>query len=397
MTYLLFVSAVAGLVSIPVELDTLDGCTTRGALAEWTSESILIDTETGRRVIPLRELLAVRLHGPPSAGAEPAGIRLELIDGSLLRARRYAVHAGVASVTVADGTVIEIPTGSVAAAHLNEPTDAIEAQWQEIRKSALTGDVLVVGKGQHVDYLEGVLGDITDDVIHFQIDGQEVPVRRSKVQGFLYYRRTDPALAEPICRMVGRDGTELNVRSVSLADGQFHVVGLTDLEWAPPVGLIERFDFSPGKVLYLSDLAPESAQWTPYFDLPLSDRVRAHYGAPRRNVAFEGGELRLGGQRYAKGLALRSRSEVRYQLPDRFRILSAVAGIDDRMAGRGHVRLVIQGDGRTLFDQPVAGQDPPRALKVDIQGVRQLTVLVDYGADLDLADQLDLCDARISK
>ncbi len=74
-----------------------------------------------------------------------------------------------------------------------------------------------------------------------------------------------------------------------------------------------------------------------------------------------------------------------------------MAGIDDRVRPAGNVRLVISGDDRELFAQTVTGSDEPLALNVDITGVKRLKILVDFGEQLDLADCLDLCDARITK
>jgi hypothetical protein len=67
------------------------------------------------------------------------------------------------------------------------------------------------------------------------------------------------------------------------------------------------------------------------------------------------------------------------------------------MGDRGHVRLIVRGDGRILFDAALSGRDPPQPLQINIEGVRRLTILVDYGEDLDVADHLDLANARISK
>ncbi len=75
----------------------------------------------------------------------------------------------------------------------------------------------------------------------------------------------------------------------------------------------------------------------------------------------------------------------------------ATVGIDDRVRPRGNVRLEIEGDGRPLLDAPVTGADPPRPVDLDLTGVGRLTILVDYGEDMDVADHLDLCDARIVK
>ena len=47
-------------------------------------------------------------------------------------------------------------------------------------------DLLVVRKDEAIDYHKGVLHDVTADVVRFDLDGEVLPVKRSKVFGFVY-------------------------------------------------------------------------------------------------------------------------------------------------------------------------------------------------------------------
>ena len=118
---------------------------------------------------------------------------------------------------------------------------------------------------------------------------------------------------------------------------------------------------------------------------------------PRRDRSFDGGKLLLAGRAYEKGLAIHSRSELVYRLTDDFRRFRAVVGIDDRVREGGNVKLVIAKDGQVLWSKSVDGKQPPLELDLDVAGVRRLSILVDFGEDLDIADHLNLCDARLTK
>ena len=48
-------------------------------------------------------------------------------------------------------------------------------------------DLLVVRKDETLDYHQGVLGDVTDDVVQFELDGEQLAVKRSKVFGLVYH------------------------------------------------------------------------------------------------------------------------------------------------------------------------------------------------------------------
>ena len=153
--------------------------------------------------------------------------------------------------------------------------------------------------------------------------------------------------------------------------------------------------------MYLSDLEFELVECTPYVASRVSsDRIMQLYG-PRRDCSFEGDGLWLNTgsevQRFEKGLAIHSRSQLVYRLNEPYRKLTAIVGIDSRLQGRGNLILVIEGDDRQLIRRDISGRDAPLNLDLDIEGVRRLKIFVDFGASLDIADHLNICNARIVK
>ncbi len=112
---------------------------------------------------------------------------------------------------------------------------------------------------------------------------------------------------------------------------------------------------------------------------------------------FDSHPLQIRKTIYSKGLALHSRTEIVYRLPDAYSRFKAVAGIDDAVAPKGNVRLSIRGDGKLLFDSPIHGAEPPHDIDLDINGVRRLTILVDFGDTFGAGDHLIMGNARIYK
>jgi hypothetical protein len=101
---------------------------------------------------------------------------------------------------------------------------------------------------------------------------------------------------------------------------------------------------------------------------------------------------------FDKGLGVHSRTELDYQLDRAYESLVATIGIDDAVRPRGSVVFRVLGDGKVLFDSGVlTGKDPPRDVNVNVVGVSLLTLVVDYGDELDLSDQADWGGARLLK
>ena len=75
-------------------------------------------------------------------------------------------------------------------------------------------------------------------------------------------------------------------------------------------------------------------------------------------------------------------------------------GDDGKPDERGipaYLRLVISGDGKPLFESIIKGTDAPRKLDLDVKNVREFEILVDFGNNVDVADHLDLADAKLLK
>jgi len=386
-----------GLVILPpaVEVETLAGQVTTGAIVELTQRHVVVDTTDGRVELELAALKELRVRASQPAQLSPA-VEVQLADGSTLVASDYAVADGRASIALAAGGQVEVPAGDVAWVRL-QPCGAVGSQWSKLVTSPQSTDLLVTRKGEVLDYHGGIISDVGQATVGFEMEGEVLPVRRRKVFGLIYYQAAGRPMPETICRLTLADGSRWAVRRLAGdADG---------LRWTSPLGVERRadwanvyqLDFSGDKIVYLSDLEPQSVRWTPFFEMGQQREAVAKLFGLRRDRSLDGGPLQLAGRAYTKGLALHSRSEVTYRLPSGFRRFRAVVGIDDAVRPYGHVLLVIRGDGAVLFERAVTGVDPPLPVELDIQGVRRLTITVDFGQQLDVADHLDVCEARVVK
>lgn len=156
-----------------------------------------------------------------------------------------------------------------------------------------------------------------------------------------------------------------------------------------PVHLLLELNYQSDRIVFLSDLTPDD-QIT---------RGRLHRSWPTRmdqNVV--GTEISMGGKRYAKGIGCHSYSELHYDIKGMYELFVSTIGIDDHVRPRGSVEFRVLGDDRILFESgQITGRSDPKDIIVDVHGVQQLTIVVDYADELDLSDHADWGDARLIK
>lgn len=377
-----------------IAVRSLSGERATGVLAELDVRRVVLQTSSGRTSWDLDRLEEIRF-GPPLDAKADAPVAVELVDGSVLALDSFSMEGATARVKLLRGDPLELPSAAIRSVRFAPPGDSTSVPWDKIAAAAAANDVLIVKKGNAVDYHPGQLRRVTEESVEFELDGERLPVRRSKVFGLVCYHAAGRQLPAAIGTLSDRSACTWSVRTVAAAGDV--------LEWTTPSGISMRrpaaalalLTLAKNNVVYLSDLKADSVEWTPYFGLTRELDVRKTFFAPRHDRSLHGGPLQMQGTRYAKGLCIPSRTEMVFRLPEPFARMTAVVGIDDAARPLGRVRVVIRGDDRVLVEMAVAGTDPPKPVDLDLTGVRRLSVLVDFGDDLDVGDLLDLCEARL--
>ncbi|MFZ1935057.1 MAG: NPCBM/NEW2 domain-containing protein [Thermoguttaceae bacterium] len=378
------------------EAATLDGRSVVGPIVALTPETLTIAAASGRVSIPTTKLLAVVPTEKPAAAGAP-GVVVQLADGSMIEAQQYLADGNRARITLAGGEVVEAPAATVQNVLCGAlQTPELRSDWARLTGMKTDADLLIVRSDAGLDYQKGIVHEVSEDVVRFDLDGKILPAKRAKVFGLTYHHGAPAKMPPAICRIRDAAGSLWMVRSLSLGE---------KLQWTTPAGVsvaqscenIARIDFSAGKLLYLSDLEPDSIVWAPYFAAGQPPPAVKQFFAPRFDRGFDSPVLRLGHVDYQKGIALRSRTELVYRLPERFGRFLAVAGIADAVRPDGKVRLVVRGDDKVLFEAAFTGSDAPRPIDLDVTGVRRLTILADFDDGINRADHLLLCNARVSK
>lgn len=156
--------------------------------------------------------------------------------------------------------------------------------------------------------------------------------------------------------------------------------------------------FRGGRFVHASDLAFE-ASYTPFYPVPEEGvegrlaELRQRWWAVRADRRPDGCPLSVGGIIYRKGFAAHSGSVIRLPLNGRFSRFEGAFGMDDAAlrdgAGKGHVHARILADGKEVWkaENVVGGTALKRIANIDVKGVKQLELRVDYGEQNNFKDR----------
>lgn len=376
------------------ELTTLAGKKITGDVSSIGPTGITIKTKDGTVTTPIAEVLLVELGS--AAPQQSRYTEIELIDGTMLRCSAVRFPQQQARLTLQGGPVVEAPLSSVGSM-LNDAQDAkIRQEWLQLVRKRGQYDLLALPTDGKLDALDGTFGtgNTAGDAIEFTVANadQKVTPKLAQVQGLIFVRKpvadvpampfqvTDVAGNLLVARQVRMDGDAVELETVAGGRVRF-----------PSLKSLARIDFSKGKLAYLSDLDPIEK------DLTSTEEMVFPF---RRDRNLYGGPLRLHGTVYSKGLALHSRTVLTYDIGADYKEFRAVLGVDDVVRAENGlpvlIRVAITGDGRELFRADVRDADPPMPIALDVKNVRRLKIAA-AAPQLDLGNQVNLCDAKVSK
>ena len=393
-------------VAQPVVTETLDGNKSTGNLVELSNEGlVLMDSDGRQQRIPIERMLRISRLGKPAATAAGLGVSTQLLGGSTIRARGFSDSSGESTFRLGQDSSVSVSTKSVRWVRWWPDGSSYDQAWQKTISQNAQSDRVVIRRPEGVlDYFEGTIQGVDDKDVQFEFDGESLSVARERLEGIIYFHSATSELPSAVCQLRDSSGSSWELAEFELKDEDITFTTRAGVVSQLPWNRVARMDFSGGNLVYLSDLTPQSIQWTPFFaGDALSDNARRLFH-PRLDRGFHRDSLRLRFpdeerpiREYPKGISIQSRTEMIYRLPDGFQRFKAWAGIDMDVSPAGSVQLTISGDNELLYDEELRGGGSPEEIDVSVDGVRRLRIFVDFADNLAMGDQLNLCNPRITK
>ncbi len=387
--------------SVPmlVEVEQGDGSRTAGRLERIDAAAVRVVDEAAGGGTPVslpgdRVRAVRRTNGDQDV---PRKLVVGLLDGSSLSGDDFAWDGKQPAALVRPEGRVELPIGrirSIAWRHEAGADDAAPA-WQTAVPEGTESDLVVVGTEESPEFVECAITGVSADSVTVVLDGETIPVKRSKVIG-LQWLRGEPAAAEATA---GRTLVAVSGGGLKASRVEWSTDGLVvDGEIRLPAAMLFSVDYAAGRTVGLAGLKADTVAVEPWF----GGLVRgvgggtglAAFFAPRAiDFKTEEATPAAGGRpaiaaRAAPGIIMRPRTVAVWRLPaDSLRFRTVVAAAAGPQA-IDPVVVAVAVDDRELFRRQLGGPagsageaEPDGAgvpIDVDLTSARRLTVTVDF-------------------
>lgn len=379
------------------EIVTTDLNVVSGAIVSMGADGVLVDNAGKKQTVKLDDIEQIHASGESDVMGHTYNVLVTPAGSALVVTNLVMAGSKLKFDSKLLGDAKELDMGSVQWLYMPPPgkhvVDAAKiCNAMKFEDKALD-TVVVQRKAGDFWPLQGVLTELTADTVVFTRNDKPTKVARANVLAIrLASTGGEPAPALGRAMLSDDIGAWVEFNSMTIKDGTCELatkeLGKLTVKQGDLVGVRMRND----RVTPLSSLEPAEVKEHGFLGLAFSYR---------KNGSTTGGPIRLGDTTYASGLGMHSSCELKYNLDGAYKQFVAVVGIDDGAKPAGNAQLVILGDGKELA-KPLdltGGKDAaPVTLRLKLDGVKVLTIRVDYGKDkVDVGDHVSLGVAKLIK
>lgn len=211
-----------------------------------------------------------------------------------------------------------------------------------------------------------------------------------------------------IVRIRTADGSSVSGTISKFEGGKLELAHVLDKVTINSKDILELFVLN-GAFVYLSDLEPDKVEER----FPEGfERDPNLWAWKRDREVYAGDRLRLGGRAYDKGLGVHTYCAITYKLDGAYREFRTMIGLDDSTKFNGSPGNEGQVTFRVLIGDEKDGMKPakeiaegklmkrgvaPAELTVNVEGVKTMTLVADYGNYLHVLGRGDWADAHLVK
>jgi hypothetical protein len=369
---------------------------TAGEVVAINADGLTFKTAAGEEKHELTKINVVEIAKEKGPGSGAKFQTVTLVDGSEFRCSDFKIKGKNVEITLlGSNQVVVFPSNRLLYMIRDLSDPKLNQDFRGILSKRGKRDIWILhkDKDQLLDGIPGTFGKADDkgETIEFEMESGDktVSIANARLYGMIFAPPNDMKISQTICRVVDVNGNAIVAGSIAISEKKSVVVETVTgvkLEY-PALAGIARLDFGAGAVQYLSNLNPSKLIQSS------TEGIAEPY---RRDRNLDNDDIKIGGIKYPKGLALHSRTELTYDLDGQYKIFEAVAGVDDCVEGESKVTLTIEGDFKQILKEVIKKGDKPRALSLPIATVKKLTITVESDF-LDLGNQVDLAGAKVRK
>lgn len=328
-----------------------------------------------------------RFSKSPNRGSDAWPIKVGLTDGSILAIQRIEGREKDWRIQLDDRMAQVGFAGELKYLKLKSLDAKGEEAWEAYVREEIKSDALIVVRpGGALDRVDGVVKEIRDGKIQFDVDGQIVEASFDRLAGVLWYRKALSAKPKGV-NVILSNGSTLFSQKVKLVDDSLQIAGSWGDSLIVPLQWLDAIDCGLDKLAWLSGLMPIDSRSNNKGGFGDFDSMLAKTTKPRW-VKGEGSN---------QDLLFSGPGEYMFRAPEGMTKLQARLQRSSESESRSAILVEVWVDDQIAIRKEIAPEEELLDLEVPIAPEKKIKLVMASKSALNLGTRVLWRQPRLSK
>lgn len=328
-----------------------------------------------------------RFSKSPNRGSDAWPIKVGLTDGSILAIQKIEGREKDWRIQLDDRMAQVGFAGELKYLKLKSLDAKGEEAWEAYVREEIKSDALIVVRpGGALDRVDGVVKEIRDGKIQFDVDGQIVEASFDRLAGVLWYRKALSAKPKGV-NVILSNGSTLFSQKVKLVDDSLQIAGSWGDSLIVPLQWLDAIDCGLDKLAWLSGLMPIDSRSNNKGGFGDFDSMLAKTTKPRW-VKGEGSN---------QDLLFSGPGEYMFRAPEGMTKLQARLQRSSESESRSAILVEVWVDDQIAIRKEIAPEEELLDLEVPIAPEKKIKLVMASKSALNLGTRVLWRQPRLSK
>lgn len=235
-----------------VSVTMLSGSPVVGSLVSADSGKIIVQTKTGKLEKSTADIGRVSFANKLEPQKPP--VEVTLLDGSKAFGTKLTGKSSGWTLKDASGNEIAIPSKSLKAVQLKPIGPELANAWQSAILETKTADAVIVARpGNSLDRINGVIVQVQDASVSFDLDGQQIDIPIEKLVGLVWFQR-DLERVKPSVEVRATDHSVWMAESLSMKSNVFELKTQLGQSVSIPFDKILSINYATANIRWLAEV-----------------------------------------------------------------------------------------------------------------------------------------------
>jgi hypothetical protein len=376
-------------------LTAIDGESVDGNLLSADTQRVRLDVSGESKEWESPYVLKVELARKSTTGTAP--LELGLLDGSRLKGMKLVGTEKLWQFGDSSGTVQEFGPGVVRSLLVRSLSPELTTAWSDALKEPAESDSLILLRpGNVVDRVNGIITEVKDGRVVFDLDGQSVDVSFEKLLGMVWFRKQQNRM-KPKIQIEFADGSSVLTEALSTVGESLTYRSISNKDVSIPIARVALLNYASANVKWLAEVPVLNAASDRRMEWKGDGSLVGKVLAPQFITSRGQGASIDSANPEDLDLVFLSPGSFTFRAPDgfsRFRALVERSGIGN---ARSEVVIEVWEDDQNLMRRTLAANEDSLELDVPVSGGKKVTFKLASNNRLQIGSQVTWKQPRLTR